>query len=371
MRGAGLARRQDALLALGITVFAQLDLWLNIEQATQYGSDLANALTTFVATSVLVLRRRAPLLTVCVVAAVIAVPDLISPLTVQLWGDFVPLLIAAYSVARYRPTRVAFAGLMVAAVTLLVVELRVPVAGTASNIPFIWVPFGVVAAAGRILRARESERDETVRTAVLEERARIARELHDIVGHSVSVMVVQAGAAEDLLDRDPQRARGPLRSVQETGGQAIGELRRMLGLLRDESSAPTLTPQPGTAQLGELVEQMSTVGLPVDLRIEGTPRPLAPGIELAAYRVVQEALTNTLKHAGPATSTVVLRYGDDALDLEVIDDGDSTRSNGFGHGLIGMRERVTLYDGRIESGPLPEGGFAVRVHLPVSQLPPR
>jgi signal transduction histidine kinase len=376
-------QRGDVLLALGVTVFAQLDLWLNIEQATQYGSNLANALTTFVATSALVVRRAAPLVTVCVVAAAAAVPDLVSPLTIQLWGDFVPLLIAAYTVARHTPRKRAFAGLMAAAAALVVVELRVPVAGTVSNIPFIWVPFGVVAVAGRILRARdlahaavrthaqrlESERDETVRAAVLEERARIARELHDIVGHSVSVMVVQAGAAEDLLDRDPQRARTPLRSVQETGGHAIGELRRMLGLLRDGNSEPALAPQPGTAQLDELVEQMAEVGLPVELRVEGTPRPLSPGVELAAFRVVQEALTNTLKHAGPATSTVVLRYGDDALDLEVLDDGNSTRSNGAGHGLIGMRERVAIYDGRIEAGPRAEGGFAVRVHLPVTKTP--
>jgi signal transduction histidine kinase len=372
---------QDVLLALVITLFAQLDLWFNVEQATHYGPDVATALVTLVATSVLVLRRRAPLFTVCVVSTAVALPELVSQLTIQLWGDFVPLLVAVYSTMRLGGRRAAIAGFGVAAAALVVVELRVPVSGGVANIPFIWVPFAIVCAAGRILRARdlahaatkshakrlESEQDETIRVALLEERGRIARELHDIVAHSVSVMVVQAGAAEDLLDRDPERARIPLLSVQETGGHAIGELRRMLGLLRDEHAAPMLAPQPGTSQIGELVGQMSELGLPVDLRVEGTPRVLSPGVELAVFRVVQEALTNTLKHAKRATSMVVLRYGEHELDLEIVDDGAPTHGTGVGHGLIGMRERVALYDGAIEAGPQPEGGFAVRVRLPLTQ----
>jgi signal transduction histidine kinase len=371
----------DALLAAGITLFAQLDLWLDVEQATHYGSDVLAALVTFAATSALVFRRRAPLATVCFVAGVVAVPELVAgPLTVQIWGDFVPILVAAYSVTRHARPRAAIAGTSAAAAALLVVELRVPVSGTVSNIPFIWVPFAIACAAGHILRARElahaevrtraakleSEQDETIRAALLEERARIARELHDIVAHSVSVMVVQAGAAEDMLDRDPERARLPLMSIQETGGHAIAELRRMLGLLRDERGEPMLAPQPGTSQIGDLVEQMSELGLPVELSVEGTPRALSPGVELAAFRVVQEALTNTLKHAGQATSTVVVRYGEQELDLEILDDGVAAGRNGVGHGLIGMRERVALYDGAIEAGPRPEGGFAVRVRLPLT-----
>jgi signal transduction histidine kinase len=373
----------DASLALAVTVFAQLDLWLNVEQATHYGSDAATALVTFVATSVLVLRRHAPLLTVCVVAAAVGVPELVGRQTIQLWGDFLPVLIGAYSVARHTPRHKALPGLLAAAAALIVVELRVPVSGGVSNIPFIWVPFAVVSLAGRILRARdlahaevrthaqklEADHDEMVRAAVFEERARIARELHDIVAHSVSVMVVQAGAAEDLLNRDPERARPPLLSIQETGGHAVSELRRMLGLLRDELRPPALAPQPGTAQLGELIEQMSEVGLLVQLRVTGTPRPLSPGVELAVFRITQEALTNTLKHAGPATSTVMLRYGDYELDLEVVDDGSGGRANGTGHGLIGMRERVAIYDGTFEAGPRAGGGFAMRVRLPLAEAP--
>jgi signal transduction histidine kinase len=374
-------RAQDLLLALAIAGFAQLDLWFNIEQATHYGPDLAAALVTLAATLALAVRRRVPLVTACVVSVAVAAPELVSRLTIQLWGDFVPLLVAAYSTMRHGGRRAAAFGFCATAAALVVVELRVPVSGGVSNIPFIWVPFLIVCAAGRILRARElahtrirthaerleSEQDETIRAALLDERARIARELHDIVAHSVSVMVVQAGAAEDLLDRDPERARVPLLSIQETGGHAIGELRRMLGLLRDAQAEPLLAPQPGTSEIGALVEQMSELGLPVELRVEGTPRTLPPGVELTAFRVVQEALTNTLKHAGRATSTVLLRYGERELDLEVADDGATVRRNGVGHGLIGMRERVALYDGAIEAGPRPEGGFAVRVRLPIAE----
>lgn len=368
------AVERDLLLALAIAAFAQLDLWFNVENATHYGPDAATAVVTFCATVVLALRRRAPFLTVCVVAAAAAVPEVLSRLTIQLWGDFLPLLVAAYSVVRYGGRRAAAAGVCLAAAALLVVELRVPVSGGASNVPFIWVPFAVVCGAARLLRARdlaherlESQQDEVVRAALLEERARIARELHDIVAHSVSVMVVQAGAAEDLLDRDPERARVPLLSIQETGAHAIAELRRMLGLLRDEHAEPLLAPQPGTAQIEELVRQMEELGLPVELRVEGTPRPLAPGVELAAFRVVQEALTNTLKHARRASSKVLLRYGEQELDVEVVDDGSVAPRTGVGHGLLGMRERVALYGGAIDAGPLPEGGFGVSVRLPVSE----
>jgi signal transduction histidine kinase len=370
---------QDVLLALAIGVFAQIDLWLNIEQATHYGPDAVTAVVTLVATSALALRRRAPLVVVCVVATAVAAPELVSRLTIQLWGDFVPLLVAVYSVTRYRGGRVALAGVGAAAAALAVVELRVPVSGGASNVPIIWVPFAIVCVAGGLLRARdlahanvtrrverlESEQHETIRAAVFEERARISRELHDIVAHSVSVMVVQAGAAEDLLDREPERARVPLLSIQETGANAIGELRRMLGLLRDQQTEPMLAPQPGISQIGELVQQMAELGSAVELRVEGAPRELPPGIELAAFRVVQEALTNTLKHAGGATSTVLLRYDEHELNVEVLDDGTTGRGTGVGHGLIGMRERVALYDGVFEAGKQPEGGFMVRARLPL------
>jgi signal transduction histidine kinase len=374
---------RDGMVALALTTFAQLDLWLNIEDATHYGPQGVVAAATAVATLALAMRRRTPLLTACLVAVAVGGPELATVLTIQLWGDFVPLLVAAYSVARHTPARKAALGAGLLAAAVVVVELRVPVSGTTANIPFIWVPLCAALAAGRALRARERrhaetsdraqrlevERDASVRAAIADERERIARELHDIVAHCVSVMVVQAGAAEDLLDRDPQRARQPLRAIQDTGREAVTELRRMLGLLRAEAAAPALAPQPGAAQLDELVAQIHAAGLPVRLHIAGTPRPLPPGIELAGYRIVQEALTNALKHAGPAKATVSLRYDERAFEIEVVDDGRGGAVNDRGHGLIGMHERVALYGGELDAGPCPHGGFRVRVRLPVEAAP--
>ncbi len=373
----------DGLLALALTVFAQLNLRFNIDGSTHYGPPFAAAVATGVATAALALRRRAPLLTVCVIVAAVAGPELVTRLTITLWGSFVPLLIGVYSVARHARGREALAGAAAATLGLLVVMLRVPVIGTVSNIPFNVVPFTTAFIAGRVLRARhdrhvevsqrarqlEAGREEMIRAAIADERSRIARELHDIVAHCISVMVVQAGAAEDLLDRNPPLARPPLRSVQETGRQAVAELTRMLGLLRGERAALELRPQPGTAQLRELAEGMREAGLPVAFQVQGTPRPLAPGVELTLYRVAQEALTNALKHAGPARAEVMLRYGEHTVDLDVVDDGRGpgpgfTAGSGTGHGLIGMRERVLLYGGSLAAGPGPDGGFAVRMVLP-------
>jgi len=210
----------------------------------------------------------------------------------------------------------------------------------------------------------------SVAAAISDERSRIARELHDIVAHCVSVMVIQAGAAEDLLDRDPDNARTPLALVQETGRQAVGELSRMLGLLRGSADSPDLGPQPGTADLAELVRHMTEIGLPVELSVYGTPRPLPPGHALTLYRIVQEALTNSLKHAAPTTATVALRYGDQSVEADVCDTGRAAPRTpavtaGVGHGLIGMRERVNLYAGTLTTGQSPDGGFAVRACLPV------
>jgi signal transduction histidine kinase len=221
--------------------------------------------------------------------------------------------------------------------------------------------------AERAERARATE----ARAAAAEERARIAREMHDVVAHSLSVMVVQAEAAEAMLDADPERARRPLAAVQQTGRGALTELRRMLGVLRemaDEGAA--LAPQPGLSGLDDLARQVRDAGLPVRVRVEGEPRPLPPGIDLSAYRIVQEGLTNALKHAGPASAEVVVRYGPRDLELEVRDDGRGRGggANGGGHGLLGMRERVALYGGELAAGPRPEGGFALTARLPLEVL---
>jgi signal transduction histidine kinase len=215
----------------------------------------------------------------------------------------------------------------------------------------------------------EQEREEHERAAVAEERTRIARELHDVVAHCVSVMTVQAGAARLLLDENPRGANEPLLAVEETGRQALAEMRRLLEILRAETTERGLAPEPGLGELRTLVESCVGAGLPVELTVEGEPEaPLAPGVDLAAYRVVQEALTNAIKHAGPARAWVTVRYATRALELEIGDDGRATATNGdHGHGLVGMRERVALYGGDLEAGPRAGGGYTINARFPLEQ----
>jgi signal transduction histidine kinase len=261
----------------------------------------------------------------------------------------------------------------------------VPASSSAGNIPFAIVPAAALMIAGRVLQRRqahaeeladrahrlETEHQAEVAAAVTAERNRIARELHDVVAHCVSVMVVQAGVSEALLDGSPERAREPLRAVQETGRQAVAELTRMLGLLRGGTadSSYQLTPQPGVAQLPELVQRLTTSGLDVRFTPVGEIRPLPPGVDLTVFRIVQEALTNSLKHAGPRTlAHVELRYLPRTIEIEVDDDGPgAVASTGGGHGLIGMAERVSVFGGSIQTGLRPGGGFRVYVALPVEQ----
>ena len=223
----------------------------------------------------------------------------------------------------------------------------------------------------RELRAEQAER---ARREVAEERGRMARELHDVVAHHMSVISVQAGLARFVFDSDPRTARASLGTIADTSGEALDELRRMLQVLREEDlgepgGAPA-APMPGLARLGDLVERVRAGGVRVELHVEGTPRPLAPCIELCAYRVVQEALTNILKHARHAEATVRLHYREHHVAVDVTDDGEGVNPDrvpaGGGHGLIGMRERAKLYGGTISIGPLGEGGFAVRLTLPTS-----
>ncbi|MBG0815650.1 sensor histidine kinase [Planomonospora sp. ID82291] len=224
------------------------------------------------------------------------------------------------------------------------------------------------------LALQAGERGELLaREAVTEERVRIARELHDVVAHSVSVMVMQAGAARLMLDPGQTAQREALTVVEETGREAVEELRRVVGLLRTGPEGEGLAPQPGLARLDDLVEQVRAAGLEVDLSIEGVPAPLPTGLDLSAYRIVQEALTNTLRHAGPTRSEVTVAYRPRALCLDIVDEGPrdgrtpAPASAGTGHGLIGMRERVALFHGRLSAGPLPEGGYGVRASLPLTE----
>ena len=233
--------------------------------------------------------------------------------------------------------------------------------------------------AGRSSRARaqrlallEQEALQRERVAVGEERARIARELHDVVAHSVGGMVAQAQGARRMLDRDPERARAALEAIELTGRNALDEMRRSLGVLRhsDPGADAPREPQPGMDELERLVEESRATGLKVELETEGEPAPLPAGVDLSAYRIVQEALTNARKHAGPVRARVRVRYGAEAIEVEVVDDGapggaPSGGANGSGQGLVGMRERVALYGGELHAGRRPEGGFVVRATLPL------
>lgn len=224
---------------------------------------------------------------------------------------------------------------------------------------------GFVVQRRRIGEARMRRERDAAEAAIVEERSRIARELHDVVAHAISVIVLQARGGRRLLDSEPNETRGALDTIERTGQQALVEMRRLVGLLRESDEKLALAPQPTLSQLHQLVAQVRAAGLPVSLSIEGDPVELPPGIDLSAYRIVQEALTNALKHAGPAHARVSLRYRPDGLDVEVTDDGTGTgNGDGGGHGLVGIRERVSVYGGELDAGPRADGGYSVRARLP-------
>jgi signal transduction histidine kinase len=370
----------DAIIvvAIGITLF---EVWLSTDVE---GSPAGLTLFTFLwGLPLLVARRRAPVPAAVAVLVLMCAQAVIWTQSVPYsFGTFLTVMLATGVLGAHVRTRrglLAGAALVIGAIVLVVtldesghwtnLLTTIPAAGFAWLVGYV---YRANTARTTELRERaerlERERETEARAAVAEERARIAREMHDVVAHSLSVMVVQAEAAEAMLDVDPERARRPLSSVQDTGRSALGELRRMLGVLRerDEAGAP-LAPQPGLDRLGELVDSVRAVGLLVSVRIDGEPRPLPSGVDLSAYRIVQEGLTNVLKHAGPARADVLVRYGDRELELRVSDDGrgHDPSSNGGGHGLVGMRERVALYGGELEAGPRPGGGYRLRVRLPL------
>ncbi len=297
------------------------------------------------------------------------------------------LLVLLYTVAAYRPRRASIMALLVCLAGSAVAVLAWgPVHGVnlAWRLIFASFLFGglelTVWILGDSMRYRrgyyaaledkaarlEAERHAQAKVAAAAERARIARELHDVVAHHVSVMVVQADGAGYALRADPDRAAAALQAIAGTGRQALAEMRRLLGVLRSADDQAALAPVPGLGELRELLDQARAAGLEVGYTLSGTPRELPEGAELAAYRVVQESLTNTRKHAGlAATAAVALRYEPDGLVVEVTDDGPGGgTSDSGGLGLAGMRERIAMYGGTVTAGPLPGGGFGVTARLP-------
>jgi signal transduction histidine kinase len=217
----------------------------------------------------------------------------------------------------------------------------------------------------------EQEHEVDALRAVVEERTRIARELHDIIGHSLSVMTVQTSGVRRLLRPEQAKEREALLAVEQTGREALAEMRQVVGALRDPAEGPALAPQPSLSRVDKLVAQACDAGLAAHLDIEGEPVPLPAGVDLTAYRLVQEGLTNAIKHAAARHAEVRVRYGADHVEIEVCDDGRGTNgadpiANGGGNGLVGMRERVSIYGGELEAGPRAEGGFRLRARFPVS-----
>lgn len=359
----------DRIVAVVFTIVGQLEIWLGSSAGNH---QLGAALITPVMTGAIAVRRRYPLLVGVAVPVVESVefafwagPNILS----QAVANFCAL----YALTVWTPPRRFAAGYAVVLAAVLASSVG-PGASLKQAVGFGVVEGVVLLLVRRVIVDRdrraqiaERERDVAAREAVVEERARIARELHDVIAHHVSMIVLQAGAERRVLTDANASTREVLETVEQSGRSALTETRRLLGMLRGDGSDP-LAPQPGLADVPTLVGQLRDAGLPVELSIDGERRELPVGIELSAYRIVQEALTNTLKHAGDARATVHVRYGADSLELEVADDGsggNKRADGGGGHGLVGMRERVALYGGRFDASRRPSGGFAIRVVLPI------
>ncbi|GAB1328348.1 sensor histidine kinase [Streptomyces sennicomposti] len=378
-----------ALVLLGLSSVSAVA----VDRTPHHHGSLGPALAVSVVLCLTVaLRRRMPEKMVLLAAAA-GLAQLIGNVE-TLVADFA-MLVIVYTVAAIGArwaSRFALAGGMCAA-TLAQIrwpDERASAWGQIALAVFQTVPFALAWVLGDSMRTRrayfaqleeraarlEKEREAQAQVAVAAERARIARELHDVVAHNVSVMVVQADGAAYVLDAAPDQAKKALETISSTGRQALAEMRRLLGVLRtgEHQEGGEYVPQPDVEQIEDLVEQCRESGLPVDFRIEGTPRPLPSGVELTAYRIVQEALTNTRKHGGPnAGASVRLVYFDDGLGLLVEDDGKGAPHelyedggvDGQGHGLIGMRERVGMVGGTLDAGPRPGGGFRISALLPL------
>jgi signal transduction histidine kinase len=361
--------RVDRIAAALLALAAELQVWLG-GMATHHR--LAAGLVAAALTASVAVRRAYPL------GVGVAAVALMS-LQVGVWGDpqvigaSIAELCALYGLTVWTSPRRFLLGTV--AVTVAVLAAAAGPHTTFSSSAFVLlVVLAVMLLVRRIVGDRERraqlaerERDLAAREAVVDERARIARELHDVVAHSVSVIVVQAQAGPRLL-AEPTQVREVFRSIETTGREALDELRRLLGVLRARDEQLPVGPQPGLDAVQPLIQQLREAGLGVELRVEGEPVRLPPGIDLSAYRIVQEALTNTLKHAGPAEAEVIVRYHHSTLELEILDNGAGApaRVNGSGHGLVGMRERVALYGGSLEAGARNGHGFAVRARLPLN-----
>jgi signal transduction histidine kinase len=375
----------DALLALALAGTAQYEIWVGpLFDDGIPGPALANAVLLLLITVPLAWRRRAPTAVfVLVLASVGLQVSLIDSAHSDQppFQEWVALLVVFYSLGAHAERRRAVVAGAVGGAVFLggdLVDLLTGDGRLEDTVP-AWFMLAAAYGVGFALRGQriqstllthraerlEREREQKARLAVAEERVRIARELHDIVAHAISVVVVQAQAGQRVLEGEQASAREALGSIETTGRQALVEMRRLLGILRKEDRELALAPRPSLAYLDVLAERVREAGLPVELHVEGEARTLPPGVDLSAYRIVQEALTNALKHAGPASAQVVVRYRAEEVELEISDDGrGAVDGREGGHGLVGMRERAALVGGNVESGTDGGRGFTVRARLP-------
>ncbi len=294
-------------------------------------------------------------------------------------------LATAFLLGNLRDRRQAFIGLAIVTGSIVTVVYNIPGPEPSSWLIFIPLRFVAGWVAGYALRERseqaeaaeeraaqaERDREAAARVAVAEERSRIARELHDIVAHAVSVMVLQVGAVRHKLPDALAEDRDALRGVERAGRTALTEMRRLLAAMRSDGEEAELVPQPGLDGLDSLLDEVGRAGLPVELHVDGNPFPLPRGIDLSAYRIVQEGLTNALKHAHASDADVTVRYRPDELKIEVRDNGrGGATGDGLGHGLVGIRERVKIYGGEMTARPAPEGGFVLTTRLPIVDQAP-
>jgi signal transduction histidine kinase len=373
--------RVDALVALVLLIEIQLEVW----SSSSVQNPGVAALAGLVMTAAFAVRRRWPvgavIAGVCAGIGQDAFGGALAQAPLGVIPGAVGIFYGAGAFASEERGRLAV-GLGLAGVWIDDVIATAPLSEYLfDGVALCLVPW----AAGRMIRERtarerayrasaerlDAEREQRAQTAAWGERARIARELHDVIAHSVSVMVIQAGGARTVMQAEPERAIASLRLVERAGREALAEMRRLLGVLGSGDNPRALAPQPSLDDIGELVSRTRDSGLATTLVIEGEASTLSPALDLCAYRIVQEALTNAIKHAGPARAAVRVLWSDGALELEIADDGGGSiaanaHAHSGGHGIAGMRERAALHGGSIEAGTDDGGGFAVRAHLPLA-----
>ena len=360
-------RRGDIALAAALLAFFLAE----IAAEQRFDGDRAVSVVAAVALcAALLWRRQAPLLAVGAGVGVIVASNAAAPALGDTGAFLLAFVVALYSLGRHARGRAAQAGglLLAAAVPLAATEPGEDF--LVGDLAFIGLVFAGPWAAGVVLRHRHDQEhalaDRAAARAVADERARIARELHDVVSHAISLIVLQARGGRRVLETRPGETRAALDAIEHAGAQALGEMRRMLELLREQGDDVTLAPRPSLRDLDDVVARVRATGLHVDVDVQGEPVDLPPGIDISAYRIVQEGLTNALKHAGPAHARLVVRYAPDALEVQVVDDGaGGGNGDGSGLGLAGLRERVAVYGGVLEAGARPQGGYALRARLPL------